>query len=93
MSRQLHYRCPCTNPFAGAPKSIKDDVGTPASNSGNPYLRPNKSNDPTAPSLVAKGTVFFVCNNALSGFSHIAASTLKLPVTSVYADLKGMLTL
>jgi len=77
--------------LAGAPKSVKDDVGTPVIGSGNPYLRADKSDDPTVPSLVAKGTTFFVCNNALSGFSHIAASTLKRPVTSVYADLKGML--
>jgi intracellular sulfur oxidation DsrE/DsrF family protein len=77
--------------LAGAPKSVKDDVGSPASGSGNPYLRADKPNDPTVPSLIVKGTAFFVCNNALSGFSQIAASALKHPVTSVYADLKSML--
>ena len=66
------------DPFAGA------RIGK-----GNPFLR-TASNDPRDVSieqLVGKGASFFVCHNALAGYSYVLAQTAKSAYEKVHAQL------
>jgi intracellular sulfur oxidation DsrE/DsrF family protein len=50
--------------------------------SGNPYLRQT-----LLPAEIARGSFFFVCHNAISGFSYSAADALGEPVAKVHAAI------
>jgi intracellular sulfur oxidation DsrE/DsrF family protein len=50
--------------------------------SGNPYLRQT-----LLPAETARGSFFFVCHNAIAGFSYSAADALGQPVAKVHAAI------
>lgn len=53
-----------------APESIRKDVGTAKPGSGNPYRDEMRA-------LVKRGCSFFVCHNAIAGFSELVAGAVK----------------
>ena len=63
-----------------APEDIRKDVGTARPGSGNPYR-----DEYTA--LVKRGCSFFVCHNAIAGFSALLAGALKQPQVKVHDRL------
>lgn len=56
---------------------------------GNPFLRSSSSDpdDVSVERLVSKGSSFFVCHNAIAGFSGILAGVLKQPRQKVHAAI------
>ena len=70
----------------GAPEEIRKQFAHVKAGSGNPYLQPG-----WLPEIVSRGGSFFVCHNAIQGFSEMAASALKRPVHAVHAAImKGI---
>jgi intracellular sulfur oxidation DsrE/DsrF family protein len=77
------------------PAMLRSDVtgGAPklGPKSGNPFLHRVKGqtlrDDTSVEALVERGSNFFVCNNALSGFSYSIADWLGRPATEVYQQL------
>lgn len=69
-----------------APGSVKKDMGSVKPGAGNPYLRSARKdpNDVSVESLTAKGSTFFVCHNAIAGFSELVAQALKMPLASAH---------
>lgn len=75
--------------FHGAPAELRKDLGDVTLGKGNPYLH-STTRDPDDLSierLASRGGSFFVCHNAVVGFSDLIATTLKKPVSSVYASM------
>ena len=63
-----------------APTVIRQDVGTVKRGRGNPFKD-------EVGRLAAKGASFFVCHNAIAGFSQIVAATLKADPQKVHAGI------
>lgn len=63
-----------------APESIRKDIGTAKPGSGNPYRDDFQA-------LVQRGSSFFVCHNAIAGFSELLAGALKQPQANLHARL------
>ena len=74
-----------------ASESLKTDLSTVTAGKGNPYLHPSPDTEVSVEALVAKGTTFFVCNNAFSGFAQLIAKATKRPAPDVYADMRSKL--
>jgi intracellular sulfur oxidation DsrE/DsrF family protein len=62
------------------PSNVTSDIGSVKRNAGNPYLRSTTSDpqDVSIESLAAKGSSFFVCHNALIGFSYMLSQAAKI---------------
>jgi intracellular sulfur oxidation DsrE/DsrF family protein len=73
--------------------SIRTDVQTLRLSSGNPVLHRNPygGSDQSVEGLVSRGAVFFVCNNALVGFSISLAQALNRTPGDVYSQLSSSL--
>jgi intracellular sulfur oxidation DsrE/DsrF family protein len=72
-----------------APESVKKDMADIKLGHGNPYLR-STGNDPdevTVQSLLKKGASFFVCHNAIVGFSYGAAKAKNIGVETAHAAI------
>ncbi len=63
-----------------APAHIREDVGTIKRGRGNPFKSEVRD-------LVNKGSSFFVCHNAIAGFSELLAGALKTDVRKTHAAL------
>lgn len=63
-----------------APPKIRDEYAGAKPGKGNPYLKDVQN-------AVARGSSFFVCHNAILGFSHMAAGALKKPVEKLHAAI------
>lgn len=63
-----------------APAKLKDEFSGTKAGTGNPYAK-------QLAGMVARGSSFFVCHNAIAGFAGIAAGALKRPVESVHAAI------
>ncbi len=72
-----------------APSQIRAQFGAVKAGAGNPYLRSAGSDpdDVSVERLVGKGAAFFICHNALVGFSDLVASALRIPLAAVHAQL------
>lgn len=69
----------------GAPKKLRDEFEDAKPGKGNPYRQ-------DVAGAVAQGASFFVCHNAIAGFSHLIAGALKRSAQVVHAALMaGML--
>ena len=66
-----------------------DQFAGVATGKGNPFLRSASSDldDVSVEGLVAKGASFFVCHNALLGYSHVLAQSAKSTYERVHAQL------
>ena len=73
-------------------RAMLGDNDVPAG-TGNPYLHRNKNaaleDDSSVEALVARGSHFFVCNNALQGFSYAISHALGMQALTVYKALLG----
>jgi intracellular sulfur oxidation DsrE/DsrF family protein len=72
-----------------APPAIKQDVEHLTLGKGNPFLH-SATNDPedvSVESLAAKGSSFFVCHNAIAGFSHVIAQSVHENDNEVHSRL------
>jgi intracellular sulfur oxidation DsrE/DsrF family protein len=72
-----------------APPAIKQDVAHLTLGKGNPFLH-STTNDPddiSVESLAAKGSNFFVCHNAVAGFSGVLADDVKESAGDVHRRL------
>jgi intracellular sulfur oxidation DsrE/DsrF family protein len=58
---------------------------------GNPLLHADSGRDNSIESLVASGSRFFVCDNALRSYASSVATQRQLPPTEVYSDLSKSL--
>lgn len=63
-----------------APPTLREQFADAKTGKGNPYTGQVRQ-------AVARGSSFFVCHNAIVGFSHMAAASLKKPVESVHAAI------
>jgi intracellular sulfur oxidation DsrE/DsrF family protein len=63
-----------------APPVIRQDVGTIKRGHGNPFKDDVRE-------LVSKGASFFVCHNAIAGFSELVAGALKADPGKVHAAI------
>jgi intracellular sulfur oxidation DsrE/DsrF family protein len=72
-----------------APDRIRKDIGAARPGKGNPFLRsaPGDPGGVSIESLVAKGASFFVCHNAIVGFTYLVARALKASPEKVYAQI------
>jgi intracellular sulfur oxidation DsrE/DsrF family protein len=78
--------------FAQAPSMMKADIEAYKSAKGNPLRQPRTPNGASVEGLVAKGTRFYVCNNATKGFAGMIAGVVKSTPPEVYGRLvKGLL--
>lgn len=64
----------------GAPPRLREEFAGAKPGKGNPYLKDVRD-------AVARGSSFFVCHNAIVGFSHMAAQALKKPAEKVHAAI------
>lgn len=64
----------------GAPAHIRKEFGDAKPGKGNPYLG-------GLAGMVKRGSSFFVCHNAILGFTGIAADALKQPREKVHAAI------
>lgn len=64
----------------GAPPKLRDEFAGAKPGKGNPYVKDVQN-------AVAQGSSFFVCHNAIAGFSHMAAEALKQPVEKIHAAI------
>lgn len=71
------------------PQSIRDEFKDETLGKGNPYLHADKSDpdDNSVETLVGRGSSFFVCHNALAGFTGALSHALKKPYDTVYNAL------
>ena len=72
---------------------LRADIQTLRLSSGNPVLHRNPYGgaDQSVEALVSRGTLFFVCNNALVGVSLSLAQALNRSPGDVYAQLSSSL--
>ncbi len=78
-----------------APAEIRVQFGHAKPGKGNPFLRSASadSQDLSVERLGAQGASFFVCHNAIVGFSELAASALQRSKSEVHAAiLAGIVT-
>jgi intracellular sulfur oxidation DsrE/DsrF family protein len=66
---------------------VRADVAEYAHATANPFLSSSKPGATTVGSLIANGTLFFVCNHAVRGFAETLAPIAKRPAGSVYGEL------
>lgn len=64
----------------GALPKLRDQFAGAKPGKGNPYIKDVQQ-------AVARGSSFFVCHNAIVGFSQMAAGALKKPVEKVHAAM------
>lgn len=64
----------------GALPDLKDQFKDAQPGKGNPYAR-------QLADMVARGSSFFVCHNAIAGFAHMAGGALKRPAESMHAAI------
>jgi len=62
------------------PEHIKTQFAGAKAGKGNPYAKDFAG-------MVARGSSFFVCHNAIAGFAGLAADALKKPVAHVHAEI------
>ncbi|HET9095821.1 MAG TPA: hypothetical protein VFN37_04095 [Candidatus Baltobacteraceae bacterium] len=68
-------------PFVkGAPPKLRDEFAGAKPGKGNPYLKDVRD-------AVARGSSFFVCHNAIVGFSHMAAGALGKRAENVHTAI------
>ncbi|HVS45531.1 MAG TPA: hypothetical protein VMS32_02590 [Verrucomicrobiae bacterium] len=65
------------------------DLGNPTQGQGNGWLHKGGTYDASIERLGERGAVFFVCNNATSGFASTLAGALKRHPADVYAEMVG----
>ncbi len=72
-----------------APESIRKDFADIKLGHGNPFLRSTASNPEAVSvrSLLKKGSSFFVCHNAIAGFSYMVSGVVHQPIEKVHAAI------
>jgi intracellular sulfur oxidation DsrE/DsrF family protein len=75
--------------IAKAPPSARADLEPYRKAIGNPFLRSDTPDARTVPRLVKQGTLFFVCNNAVKGFSDLLGTATGKGAKAVYERLAG----
>lgn len=72
---------------------IRADLGDLKAGDGNQWLHKPKSGDYDASidTLGKRGAVFFLCNNATTGFAHSLATALNITPAAAYAKLTSNL--
>lgn len=71
------------------PERMRPDLADYKDAKGNPFLKSSKPDEASVERLVSTGTLFFVCNNAVQGFSRLFARMTNTTPLAVYKRLAG----